>query len=91
MSLLADTVMLARMEDDAVAIMAIGGGIAVALVSIIAGAIRTTLKTRAREQTKREIAAYIAEGSMKPEDGERILRADMRAWERGDGAWKCGC
>ncbi|MEM9084208.1 MAG: hypothetical protein AAGB34_11475 [Planctomycetota bacterium] len=33
--------------------------------------------TRAREaeQTKREIAAYIAEGSITPEDGERLLRA----------------
>ena len=30
----------------------------------------------ARERTKREIAAYIAEGSMTPEQGERLLRAD---------------
>lgn len=89
--ILTDTLMLARMEDDAVAIMAVGGGITIALVSIIAGAIRTTLKVRARELTKREVAAYIAEGSMKPEDGERILRSDMPAWERGDGSWKCKC
>ncbi|MEM9372454.1 MAG: hypothetical protein AAGA55_02320 [Planctomycetota bacterium] len=32
----------------------------------------------ARERTKREIAAYIAEGSMTPEQGERILKAGDR-------------
>lgn len=31
-----------------------------------------------RERTKREIAAYIAEGSMSPEQGERLLRAGER-------------
>ncbi len=31
--------------------------------------------TVSRERTKREIAAYVAEGSMTPEQGERILRA----------------
>lgn len=34
--------------------------------------------TGARERTKREIAAYIAEGSMTPEQGERILKAKVR-------------
>lgn len=29
----------------------------------------------ARERTKREIAAYIAEGSLSPEQGERLIRA----------------
>ncbi|RMH24164.1 MAG: hypothetical protein D6692_13840 [Planctomycetota bacterium] len=33
------------------------------------------MTTAARERTKREIAAYIAEGSMSPEQGERILKA----------------
>jgi len=31
-----------------------------------------------RERTKREIAAYVAEGSMTPEQGERILKAGDR-------------
>jgi hypothetical protein len=31
--------------------------------------------TAARERTKREIAAYVAEGSMTPEHAERILRS----------------
>jgi hypothetical protein len=29
----------------------------------------------ARERTRREVAAYIAEGAMTPEQGERLMRA----------------
>jgi hypothetical protein len=46
-------------------------------VLIIIG-IRSTvsiIKSLARERTRREIAAYIAEGSMTPEQGERLLNA----------------
>jgi len=32
-------------------------------------------KTRARERTKRDIAAYVAEGSITPLDGARLMRA----------------
>jgi len=32
----------------------------------------------AAERTRREIAAYIAEGSMTPEQGERLLASDKR-------------
>jgi hypothetical protein len=30
-----------------------------------------------RERTRREVAAYIAEGSMTPEQGEKLLRAPI--------------
>lgn len=30
-----------------------------------------------RERSRREIAAYIAEGSITPEQGERLMRADI--------------
>jgi hypothetical protein len=33
------------------------------------------VRSTAREKTRREIAAYIAEGSMTPEQGERLMRA----------------
>lgn len=33
------------------------------------------LIVQAREKTRREIAAYIAEGSMTPEHGERLMKA----------------
>jgi len=32
----------------------------------------------AHERTRREVAAYIAEGSMSPEQGERLLAAGRR-------------
>ncbi|RMH24166.1 MAG: hypothetical protein D6692_13850 [Planctomycetota bacterium] len=47
----------------------------VAIFGISAGVAHSMYKTRQREQTKREIAAYVAEGSMTPEQGERLLRA----------------
>lgn len=33
------------------------------------------LRTMSRERTRREIAAFIAEGSMSPEQGERLMKA----------------
>lgn len=62
---------LIRNEDVFIPLI-IAGSILIGLsikgiVSIISGG--------ARERTKREIAAYIAEGSMTPEQGERILKA----------------
>ena len=32
-----------------------------------------------KERTRREIAAYIAEGSMSPEQGERLMNAGKRS------------
>lgn len=40
----------------------------------------------AHERTRREVAAYIAEGSMSPEQGERLLAAGRR----NDGVRSCG-
>ncbi len=38
--------------------------------------VESIIKSTARERSRREIAAYIAEGSMTPEQGERLLRSD---------------
>ncbi|MHC4992876.1 MAG: hypothetical protein ACYTGC_18035 [Planctomycetota bacterium] len=38
--------------------------------------------TNGRERSRREIAAYIAEGSLTPEQGERLLRADVNRGQR---------
>lgn len=37
--------------------------------------IGSTIRSVARERTRREIAAFIAEGSMTPEQGERLMKA----------------
>ena len=37
----------------------------------------TILTTQARERSRREIGAYVAEGSLSPEQGERLVKADV--------------
>lgn len=63
---------------------------AVIVVAILAEYLMVRTKTRAkteqamaREESRREIAAYVAEGSMSPADAEKLLAADMPVWERG--------
>lgn len=56
-------------------IIAIGGGILAGIITSISKDARKRATAREREQTRREIAAYVAEGSMTPEEGERLLRA----------------
>ncbi len=50
------------------------GGI-IAVVAILCGSACSIFKTRSKERSRSEIAAYIAEGSMTPEDGERLMKA----------------
>jgi hypothetical protein len=66
--------------------IAVVGGLVIALTSIIMGTIKSTSSTKQREQTKREVAAYIAEGSMTPEQGERIIAAGK---SKGSNSDKC--
>lgn len=60
------------LEEDVL----IPGIIMVGVVLIVAlNVVAGVLKTNARERSRREIAAYIAEGSMTPEQGERLMKA----------------
>jgi len=52
------------------------------LAGIILRALTTIVTTAAHERSRREIAAYIAEGSMPAEQGERLLRADVSRGQR---------
>ena len=63
---------VARDLDTLVAIVAV---VLIILVLSVTTTIRKTVTTRQREQTKRELAAYVAEGSMNPEDAQKILRS----------------
>jgi hypothetical protein len=47
------------------------------LVGMLLKALVQLMSTSARERSRREIAAYIAEGSITPDQGERILRAEV--------------
>lgn len=47
----------------------------VALTAILSGCVKSVVRSVSRERTRRDIAAYIAEGSMTPEQGEKLLSA----------------
>jgi len=70
-----NAVLASSNESAMVAAIAIGGGLVVAVVAIVAETIRKTSVTKQREQTRREIAAYVAEGSITPDDAAKILAA----------------
>jgi hypothetical protein len=53
----------------------------IVFVAVGFGCVKEIVKTRAREYSRREIAAYIAEGSMTPEQGERLMRAGASSSE----------
>ncbi|MBS0190000.1 MAG: hypothetical protein U0573_00595 [Phycisphaerales bacterium] len=52
-------------------ILIVGGIVICSVVKSVTGAIVGV----ARERTRREIAAYIAEGNMSPEQGEKLMKA----------------
>lgn len=61
-------------DSEFVMVMAVVGGI-IAVVSVVACNLRGYLESKSREHSRRDIAAYIAEGSMTPEQGERLMAA----------------
>jgi hypothetical protein len=71
---MSDTDVAKFLLDDENLFLVIGGSIAI--IAIVAGSLTSLIKSMARERTRREIAAYIAEGSMSPEQGERLMAAN---------------
>lgn len=63
-------------NEDTLLMLLIAGTVVICSLFSAVTKIATGL---ARERTRREIAAYIAEGSMSPEQGERILNSRQRA------------
>lgn len=69
---LADPILALDFNSDGFMLVIIGGVVTlIVLIRSVAG----ILRTNARERSRREIAAFIAEGSMTPEQGERLMRA----------------
>ncbi|MEL7472685.1 MAG: hypothetical protein AAGK04_05145 [Planctomycetota bacterium] len=64
------------LSNEDTLIFVVGG--ALGLVAIVFCTITGCIKQCARERTRREIAAYIAEGSMQPDQGERLIRAKFK-------------
>ena len=63
------------LKDD-VLFLLVGGSVAV--IAIVFGAVSSMVRSTARERSRREIAADIAEGSMTPEQGERLMAAGAK-------------
>lgn len=66
-------------KNEEIIIMGIIGIVAIFWIGV--ATIFELVKNVMREKTKREIAAYIAEGSMTPDQGERILAAGIESDE----------
>lgn len=60
---------------DIKTIVMFGVGGVIAVVAIFCSFVKSISNTKAREATKREIAAYVAEGTIKPEDAVAMLKA----------------
>lgn len=65
-------------------LLAICVGGLIAVVSIIAAAARAITVGRARENTKRELAAYVAEGTLDPDKAIAMLNSGPSGGGRGD-------
>ncbi len=49
------------------------------LANTLIRSVTAIFTTQAREKSRREIAAYVAEGSIPPEQGERLVKADVNS------------
>lgn len=70
--------------NNFIALVAITLGCTVGMLGVIGGTISGIVKTRAKELTKRELAAYVAEGSLDPDKAVEMLNAGMKKWETPD-------
>lgn len=61
-----------------IAMVAITGGITLSVISVIANAVVQVSRTGTRERSRRELAAYVAEGTITPEVAERMLEAGRK-------------
>ena len=49
------------------------------IIGMLLKTITTIVTGISRERSRREIAAYIAEGSISPDQGERLMKADVNS------------
>jgi hypothetical protein len=53
-----------------------------AVLGMVLKSFTMVLTGASRERSRREIAAYIAEGSITPDQGERLMRAEVNGMQR---------
>lgn len=64
---------LAQIDGNLVRLVLYAGGVTVALAAIIVIGVCSHSRTRQREQTRREIAAYVAEKTISAQDAALLL------------------
>lgn len=69
------TLALELSSNQSFVLILMGIMVSVPVIGIIASAASSSAKNKDREQTRRELAAYVAEGSMTADEAERILKA----------------
>ncbi|MGD9789234.1 MAG: hypothetical protein AB7Q00_06860 [Phycisphaerales bacterium] len=74
-------------SDDVTKIVLIALGVSLMVILVVVKAVQRVSIARAREQSRREIAAYVAEGSITPDDAVKMMNAGGSAWEK----FKGGC
>jgi hypothetical protein len=77
LTMLANNTIPSSFWEDIPKVGVVGGLLIVWIVYIVFVEIRKIATNKQTEQTRREIAAYVAEGSISPQDAERILKARM--------------
>lgn len=64
-----------------ITIFGVGG--AIAIVAIVFSSLRAIFVNRAKEQTKRELAAYVAEGTLDPDKAVAIINSGKNSSGKG--------
>jgi hypothetical protein len=70
-------------SGNLIPLVAIVMGCAIGMVGIIGGTVRSVCKARAVEQTRRELAAYVAEGTLDPDKAIAMLNAGVIKGDKG--------
>jgi hypothetical protein len=65
-------------------LVAIAGGLVAGTIIVLGVIVRAIAISRAREQTKRELAAYVAEGTMDPDTAIALAKAGTSEDDDGD-------
>ena len=73
-----------ELDGAVIPLTAIVLGCLTGMVAIVGGIVSGVMKTRAREQTKRELAAYVAEGTIDPDKAVALLNAGGPQPDPGD-------
>ena len=68
-------------RDEFIGLLAIVSGTFIAVIAIIFTCSKGVLISRQKETTKRELAAYVAEGALPPEKAVAIIEAGKDAEE----------